>query len=212
MTQVFWHSGCLDLPAGHGEGPVVWHLLLDDPNTEKMAHHATLSRADLEDLARQPQAGMRGIRRRLSKVLLARLLGLHPDEIVFGRTDLGAPRIVHPAGWNVSLAGRWPHCLVGVGRLPIGVDIEPLTAEPPDEDSFTPAEAIELRGASNAAFLTRWAAKEAHAKCLGVASVIDAAEIETTMRKDRLGAISNYGTTEVVLRIDKNTVQCVAFS
>ncbi|MDH7803857.1 MULTISPECIES: 4'-phosphopantetheinyl transferase superfamily protein [unclassified Rhizobium] len=211
MTEVVWHSGYLDLPADPGDAPVVWYVRLDDADTEKTAHSATLSRADLEDLAQRPEAGMRGIRRRLLKVLLARLSGLHPDEIIVGRTEPGAPRILHPAGWNISVAGRWPHCLIGVSRSPIGVDIEPLDAEPPAEDSFTPAEAIELQGASSAALLARWVAKEAHAKCLGIASRIDAAEIETRTARDRLDVVSGFGTTASIVRVHDNTVQAFAF-
>jgi phosphopantetheinyl transferase len=211
VTEVVWHSGYLDLPADPGDAPVVWYVRLDEAGTDKMAHSATLSRADLGDLAKRPEAGMRGIRRRLSKVLLARLSGLHPDEIIIGRTELGAPRILHSAGWNISVAGRWPHCLIGVSRSPLGVDIEPLDAEPPAEDSFTPAEAIELQGASSAALLTRWVAKEAHAKCLGIASRIDAAEIETRTVRDRLDVVSSFGTTASIVRLHDNTVQAFAF-
>ncbi|WP_313058237.1 4'-phosphopantetheinyl transferase family protein, partial [Agrobacterium cavarae] len=146
MSEIVWLSGADDLTIATGDAPVVWHLRLDRPETERLAGGATLSAADLQDLAAKPDAGMRALRRRLAKILLARLSGLHPDEIIIGRSALGAPQVLHPEGWHISLAGRFPHCLIGLSRTPIGVDIEPLDAEPPPEDSFTATEWLALQG------------------------------------------------------------------
>lgn len=210
MSEIVWLSGADDLTIATGEAPVVWHLRLDRPEAERLAGGATLSTADLQDLAAKPEAGMRALRRRLSKLLLARLSGLHPDEIIIGRTALGAPQVLHPPGWHISLAGRFPHCLIGLSRLTIGVDIEPLDAEPPPEDSFTPTERLALQGAKDITLITLWTAKEAHAKCLGIASRIDAAEMETRAIGDGLRVISKDGETRVCVRLEAGTVQAVA--
>lgn len=210
MSEIVWLSGADDLTIATGEAPVVWHLRLDRPETERLAGGATLSAADLQDLASKPDAGMRATRRRLAKLLLARLSGLHPDEIIIGRSALGAPQVLHPEGWHISLAGRFPHCLIGLSRTPIGVDIEPLDAEPPPEDSFTPTEWLALQGAAETTLITRWTAKEAHAKCLGIASRIDAAEMETAACGDGLRVVSREGGTRVCVRVEAGTVQAVA--
>ncbi len=210
MSEIVWLSGADDLTTATGEAPVVWHLRLDRPETERLAGGATLSAADLQDLAAKPEAGMRALRRRLAKILLARLSGLHPDEIIIGRSALGAPQVLHPEGWHISLAGRFPHCMIGLSRTPIGVDIEPLDAEPPPEDSFTPTERLALQGATDTTLITRWTAKEAHAKCLGIASRIDAAEMETVASGDGLRVVSREGETQVWVRVEAGTVQAVA--
>ena len=210
MSEIVWLSGADDLIPTTGDAPVVWHLRLDEPKTERLAGGATLSPADRQDLASKPHAGMRALRRRLAKLLLARLSGLHPDEIVIGRTEYGAPQILHPPGWHISFAGRFPNCLIGLSRSPIGVDIEPLDAEPPPEDSFTPTERLVLQGVRDATLITRWTAKEAHAKCLGIASRIDANEMETVAFGDGVRVVSREGETQVCIRMAAGTVQAVA--
>ena len=210
MSEIVWLSGADYLTPTTGDGPVVWYLRLDEPETERLAGGATLSPADRQDLASKPDAGMRALRRRLAKFLLARLSGLHPDEIVIDRTEYGAPQILHPSGWHISLAGRFPHCLIGLGRSPIGVDIEPIDAEPPPEDSFTPTERVVLQGVPDATLITRWTAKEAHAKCLGIASRIDANEMETVDIGDELRVVSKDGATRVSVRVDAGAVLSVA--
>lgn len=210
MSEIVWLSGVDDLTRATGEAPVVWYLRLDEPETERLAGGATLSAVDLQDLASKPEAGMRALRRRLAKVLLARLSGLHPDEIVFGRTEYGAPQILCPTGWHISLAGRFPHCLIGLSRFPLGVDIEPLDAEPPPADIFTATERPALQGATDTTLITRWTAKEAHAKCLGIASRIDAAEMETVACGDGFDVASREGETQVSVRQEAETVQAVA--
>ncbi|MGQ8631669.1 4'-phosphopantetheinyl transferase family protein [Agrobacterium sp. DKPNP3] len=210
MSGIIWHSGDGGSLKQAGDQGLVWHFRLDEVATERMAGGATLSRSDFEDLASRPDAGVRGLRRRLVKVLLARASGLHPDEIIVGRTQFGGPHVFHPTGWHMSVGGRFPHCLIGLSRAPIGVDIEPLDAEPPPDDSFTDAEAVELHGGARTFLLSRWAAKEAHAKCLGIASRIEAVEIETRLYEGRLSAVSSYGATEVFWRVEGEAVQAAA--
>ncbi|WP_313058154.1 hypothetical protein, partial [Agrobacterium cavarae] len=64
--------------------------------------------------------------------------------------------------------------------------------------------------ATDTTLITRWTAKEAHAKCLGIASRIDAAEMETRAIGDRLRVISKDGETRVCVRAEAGTVQAVA--
>ncbi len=59
MSEIVWLSGADDLTIATGEAPVVWHLRLDRPETERLAGGATLFAADLQDLASKPDAGMR---------------------------------------------------------------------------------------------------------------------------------------------------------
>ncbi|MGV1917625.1 4'-phosphopantetheinyl transferase family protein [Rhizobium sp. 22-785-1] len=210
MSEIVWLSGSDDFTIATGDAPVVWYLRLDEPETERLAGGAMLSAADLQDLAAKPEAGMRALRRRLAKLLLARFSGLHPDEITIGRTGIGAPQVLQPEGWHISLAGRFPHCLIGLSRLPIGVDVEPLDAEPPPEDSFTRTERLALQGVTDTTLITRWTAKEAHAKCLGIASRIDADEMETVELEDGLRVVSHQGETRVHVRLENGTVQAVA--
>jgi phosphopantetheinyl transferase len=176
MIAPVWHSG----PLGDASmGGLVWHVRLDDPMIEPLAQGAPLRAGDLRDLAGRPQSAMRALRRRLAKVLIARLAACHPDAVEIGRSEAGAPCIVAPTGWYISVAGRWPHALIGVSRAPLGVDIEPLDAMPPPEDALTQGERADLASATDRDRVARWTAKEAHAKLYGVAAQIDPSDIHT---------------------------------
>jgi phosphopantetheinyl transferase len=207
MPEPIWHTGWLaDLP-DPGQRPLVWLARLDDPRAEALARQAPLRPQDLLDLAQRPQAAMRGLRRQLARVLLARLAGVHPDTVVLGRTAAGAPLVAAPAGWHVSVAGRWPHALIGVARGALGVDIEPAGAPPPPDDALTPGERLAL--IDDAGRLRCWTAKEAHAKALGVAAQIDPAAIHTQALDHRLLVASAEGETLCyTARID--TALCAA--
>lgn len=175
MTEPAWATGPLAaIPAGHG--PVAWLLRLDDAQTAADARRAAVSAQDLADLADRPQAAMRALRRRLAKALIARMAGVHPDLVRIARNEAGAPIVIAPDGWHVSVAGRWPLALIGVARIRIGVDVEPLDAPPPPPEAFTIAERATMREDQA---LARWVTKEAHAKRLGIASRIAAEAIET---------------------------------
>jgi phosphopantetheinyl transferase len=179
MIPPIWYDGALeDLPK-LGDAPLIWLVRLDDPAVAALARGAALRESDLRDLAGRPQAAMRGLRRQLTRLLLARLAGCHPDRVALRRGAAGEPLVEAPEGWHLSVAGRWPHALIGVARQPLGVDIEPEDALPPPEDALTPEERAALAGAPGAALVARWAAKEAHAKALGIASRIEGGEIHT---------------------------------
>ncbi|AXJ95041.1 MULTISPECIES: 4'-phosphopantetheinyl transferase superfamily protein [unclassified Sphingomonas] len=208
MMPPVWATGAL---AGvpRGDGALVWRVRLDDPQTMVDAGRATLSAEDLADLATRPDATMRGMRRRLARALLAQLSGVHPDRVSFGRSSAGAPVVIAPAGWRVSVAGRWPHALIGVARGPIGVDIEPAGAAPPPRDAFTTAERAVMRDDEA---LARWVAKEAHAKCLGIASRIAAEAIETRLDGAGFTASSADGASRGWFASFEDSVAAVALA
>jgi phosphopantetheinyl transferase len=187
---VIWHKPSLD---GLPPGDAVWLLRLDDPLVEEIARRAPLRNNDLRDLAGRPQSAMRAMRRQLTKALLAHAAQCHPDAVRLGRTAAGAPVVLSPIGWYVSVAGRWPDALIGVSRAPLGVDVEPLDALPPPEDALTPQERREVLTDSER--LRRWVAKEAHAKLLGVAAQIDPAHIHTQADGNHLRVSSTEGRT-----------------
>lgn len=185
MTPPVWIDGPL-APGPVAAAPAMaWQVRLDDPAVEAAAGQAPLTAADLRDLAGRPDGAMRGLRRRLTRLLVARVTGVHPAAIALRRDPLGALHLDAPDtgsalhGWHVSVAGRWPHCLIGLARQPVGVDLEPLDADPPPADALTAAEARRLAGAAPHAWLACWVTKEAHAKCLGIASRIEPTAIET---------------------------------
>ena len=190
MRPELWQGASLaDLPPGDA----LWLVRLDDPAVEELARRARLRPDDLRDLAQRPQAAMRGLRRQLTKVLLAHAAQCHPDAVTLGRTAAGAPVVLAPAGWHISVAGRWPHALIGVARAALGVDVEPWDALPPPDDALTRLERAEAPTGPER--LRRWVAKEAHAKALGVAAQIDPAAIHTQAQGEALVAHSAQGTT-----------------
>lgn len=176
MISPVWLGGAahLQLPTGGG-APVAWYGSLEDPASTDMLSQAAARPEDLLDFANRPGAELRILRRRLTRLLLSRLAGVHPGDIRFRRTDLGAVEIVEPAGWYVSVAGRAAQLLVGAGRVPIGVDLEILVDEPLPLDLLSDAERKHLATASDKEWTMCWAAKEAHCKRLGIASEADPA-------------------------------------
>lgn len=204
---MIWREGALHDFPDPGDEPFAWLTRLDDPAVTALMTQVPLHEADLRDLAGRPKAGMRAMRRRLTRLLIARLAGVHPDAVVIDRTPAGALRVVAPAGWFVSVAGRWPLCLVGVSRAPVGVDVEPFDADPPPDDALTPDELAEAAPAER---VVRWVAKEAHAKLFGVAAQIEAAAIATAATLDGATATSAYGRSVCSITRAESFVAVVA--
>ncbi|MDE1915511.1 MAG: 4'-phosphopantetheinyl transferase superfamily protein [Sphingomonadales bacterium] len=195
MAEPIWHTGPLPRDLCVGSGAFVWVIRLDDPAIATVAQQAPLRAGDLGDLAQRPQAGMRGLRRQLSKLLLARAAATHPDHVAIERRKGGALRVAAPEGWHISVAGHWPHAAIAIARGAVGVDIEPASALPPLRDALTIGERRDLRGATDGDVVRRWTAKEAHAKALGVAAQIDPAHIHTSRAGDHVQAMSREGRT-----------------
>lgn len=211
MTVSF-HAGALDDPLLRpGSDTVLWYVRLDSPTAEASARCASLLYADYCEFAKRPDAGMRGMRRRLSRHLIGKVTGLHPDAIVFVRAANGAPGLSVPDGWFISLAGTWPHCLIGLSRRPIGVDVEPADALPPPDDCLTPRELAQLGAGGPDRALFRWLAKEAHAKRFAVASEVDPCEIETLAVPGGYNVTSRHGASRCSMVIHGPVVIAVAF-
>jgi phosphopantetheinyl transferase len=215
LTDLLWHDGPLDRLDADAVGPVVWSVGLDSDAAAAALACASHDGRDLADFAAAADAGDRLLRRRLTRALLARLAGVAAEGILFGRTADGAPSILSPTGWHVSVAGRRPHALIGVGRSPIGVDLEPIDTAPPLWDMLTPAEAAQIAAMPAQGpreWLRRWTAKEAHAKKWGCARRADPVRIETG--RTPCGALrvrSEEGVSDVFLRERSGRIEAVAF-
>jgi 4'-phosphopantetheinyl transferase len=216
LTGPRWHDGPLGALSG-AEGPVVWSVRLDRDAAAEALKRAPHSDRDLADFAAAPDAANRLIRRRLTRALLGEIAGVPPAAILFGRTAAGAPSVLAPEGWHVSVAGRAPLALVGLARAPLGVDVEPLDTAPPLWDMLSPDEAEQVRALPTARqpqeWLRRWTAKEAHAKRLGYARQADPAAIETAAHgPHRLLARSHEGVSLCWRRIVSGRVEAAALA
>ena len=165
------------------DGPVVWLVSIDDSDARARAEQVPLPSSIVAEFASSRDAGERLLRRRLAMVLLAAVSGCWIDEVAIAATTQGAPRVVTPKGWHLSVAARWPNCAITVARVPVGVDVERITDEPIALDLLTLAEQTWLQAlpaaGHPAAFASCWAAKEAHAKWTGQPRRLDPADIET---------------------------------
>ncbi len=201
VTGPVWLSGPVsDWPAA-ADRPIAWHIRLDDPAVARLHVSAAVRAEDLRDLANRPQAEHRLRRRQLTRLLLARIADLHPDQIAFTRSALGAPLLALPEGWHVSVAGRGVEALIGVSRAAIGVDLEELLDAPLPDDAITAGERGTLAAAGPREWTACWVAKEAHAKRLGIASAVDPAAIHTeALSTDHWVATTAEGDSRCILR------------
>ncbi len=183
-----WHDGDLAALSGASSGPLAWSVDLTGPAADLALSTAAPRADDLADAARRSDGAVSMARRRLARALIARLAVCHPDSVYLGRSAKGAPCVIFPQGWYLSLSGRNQRCLIGLARVPIGVDMELIgdsaVTGDPIWDMMTHAEARALRSLpasqGRREWLRRWAAKEAHAKLIGSPRRIDPACIETT--------------------------------
>jgi phosphopantetheinyl transferase len=210
MTALVFLTGVLSTLPDIDDAPLVWQTRLDAAPVLALATQAPLLEADWRDLAHRRHAETAALRRRLAKVLLARLKGCHPATVVIGRTTEGAPVVLAPPGLHISVSGQWPHSAIAVSRRAIGIDIEPWDALPPPADAMTEQEIRALAGAPDQDRLVRWVAKEAHAKLFGAAARVDARDIDTVARGAHYIASSQDGSSVVHIRRDADTVMAVA--
>ncbi|WEK01549.1 MAG: 4'-phosphopantetheinyl transferase superfamily protein [Candidatus Sphingomonas phytovorans] len=207
-----WLSDTLDSLPRAPDAPVAWSVRLDRPATPTMVARASLLPDDLTDLAKRPDAGMRGLRRRLARLLVATATGEHPDLIRIERSRLGAPVVVVPDGWHISLAGQWPFCAIALSRAPVGIDVEPLATAALPLDLFTAAEHSAFKNEEPIERLFRWIAKEAHAKRLGRASLADPARIETWRSHGELLVRCADGISRCEIRILNDAAHALAIA
>jgi 4'-phosphopantetheinyl transferase len=214
LTGPLWHDGPLDALAPDGERPVVWSVRLDSDAAAAALALVPHQGLDLADFAAAPDAGHRLLRRRLTRALLGRTAGVPAEAILFGRAAAGAPSVLSPKGWYVSVAGRAPLCLIAVSRASVGVDVEPLDDAVPLLDMLTPKEAAWIASLPAAEqpreWLRYWCAKEAHAKRLGCARHADPAAIEICCVAGRIVAASGLATSRLALRHTGGRIEAVA--
>ena len=196
LSEPVWLIGGGARLAVGAAGPVVWLVSIDDRDARLRAEQVPIPPSLLARFASSQQAGERLLRRRLAMVLVAQAGGSAIDEIEIAATAQGAPRIIAPNGWHLSVAARWPDCAIAVARVPVGVDIERITAEPVAFDLLTIAEQKGIGRApaadQPAAFTSCWVAKEAHAKWTGNPRRLDPANIDTAALDN---VMSPYGRT-----------------
>lgn len=114
------------------------------------------------------------LRRGLAQRVLASQLRLADGAVAIGHEPAGRPTILTPAGLelHVSLATRSGWVAIGLGRAPVGVDVEriergaelPLAALHRGEQAMLLALPPPARAP---AFARLWSAKEAYVKALG---------------------------------------------
>lgn len=189
MGRVFpngWREPAVTLQVGafHCHGgltptapQIVWLIRDGDPLPDWVAPHTVLSAAEIAraDSIRHPVAKsnfMRG--RAVLRSALAQILACDPSDVPIRIAFLGKPFVDMPdVHFNMSHTAGF--ALFGIGRVPIGVDIE--SADPKrDCDGlmrryFTPEEQGEYFGLPAerrpAAFLRGWTCKEALLKAIG---------------------------------------------
>ena len=202
------------MPPADGRA-IAWSVRLDSEAAAAALSRAAHTDRDLADFAAAPDAGKRLLRRRLTRALVARLTGVAPDAILFGRTPEGAPSLLSPKGWHVSVAGKAPLCLIGLAPEPIGVDVEAEDGAPPAWDMLAPSEGSALAFLSadlqSREWLRRWSAKEAHAKRLGFARRAEPTAIRTrAVDYDLLACSSREGESACYTRLLGGRIEAVA--
>lgn len=183
-----WHDGDLTILETLLQGPLVWSVDLNGAASVRGLSTVAARADDLADAAHRTDGAVSLVRRLLTRALIAKLANCHPDDVRVGRSAEGAPDVISPSGWYLSLSGRNQRCLIGVARVPIGVDMEftgnAAVCSDLMWDMMTPAEASAVRmlpaSEGRLEWLRRWTAKEAHAKLIGSARRIDPSSIETT--------------------------------
>jgi 4'-phosphopantetheinyl transferase len=156
----------------------IWRAALDRPPDVTARLRTVLSAAECERAGRfyLPQHGARYVvGRGLLRVLLARYVGLAPEEIEFAYGPHGKPLLRSAGPWfNLAHSGAQV-VFAFSSSAEIGVDVEVAKAERTHgrvaERFFAPAEVRSLRSLPEAlqplAFLYGWTRKEAFIKARG---------------------------------------------
>jgi 4'-phosphopantetheinyl transferase len=121
-------------------------------------------------------------RRAVQRSLIARMAGCHPNSVVIGYDEQGAPRVASPEGLFVSVAGHGPWAMLAISNRQAGVDFEPVLPDTePVRDILHSEEifALEVLPVSERAefFLRIWTAKEAYLKARGRGFLDDPSEL-----------------------------------
>jgi 4'-phosphopantetheinyl transferase len=165
-----------------GDGVDVWRIPLDSREAEVAALRRVVSADERARAERFHDEALRRrfvVRRGRLRGVLARYLGVAPEEIVIGASRRGRPSVSSPPAPRVdfSLADSGDLALIAVAREgPVGIDVERLR-EVPDAEAiarrwFPAAErdvVLAAEGeARTRAFLVAWTRLEARWKASGV--------------------------------------------
>ena len=106
----------------------------------------------------------------------------------------GAPRVMRPQGYFVSIAGQGSYALLAIAGTGVGVDFEPLQQDvSPVADVLHPAEKLRLAAMpgeeARAEFLFIWTAKEAYLKARGRGFLEDPGHFETRFDDGRISIL-----------------------
>lgn len=179
------------------DAPTLWLFDIDDPAIRRRAEAVAPLPGEAAQFADRSDAGLRWLRRRLTRLMLGRAIGCRPDAVVIERTAAGAPAVVAPGGWYISVAARWPDCVIGIAPVRLGVDLERIERDlAPDLDLLTGQERARLDLMIPAdrplAFARAWAAKESHAKWTGEPLKVVPALVDTVEAR----VVSPWGETQ----------------
>lgn len=121
---------------------------------------------------------------RLCRVSLSPVLGMKPEEIVFGKNDFGKPT-AQGAEFNISHSGSLAVCVVS--KNPVGIDIEKVRdIRPETAKKFATDEEIAYIGESSERLIKIWTLKEAYFKCLGTGLGSDIKSVSFAVKGDEI--------------------------
>lgn len=199
----------------------VWRIALDParaPDAEALAELSEAERARaalfVTDALRNRWLTAHVAMRRI----LARELGVRPDEIVYGAGAAGKPFIASPAGSGVeySFSDSGDLALLAVGRGgALGVDVEAYRAisdlEGVAERFFAPEERVALfslpESERRGGFHRLWTRKEAYIKAIGTGLGHALDRFVVTIDRDDVRFISIDGDLDAAKRWELRSIE-----
>ncbi len=141
------------------------------------------------------------------RALISEMTGCRPQDVVLDTQADGAPVLLAPAGWSVSLANKGGYTLVALApeTVVMGVDIEIVCAmawRPVLSMTSSEGERLEIEAAANEIdsdirlFFRMWTLKEAVLKSTGRGFRAGPKAVETPMailRTPGTGTLSAFG-------------------
>lgn len=199
----------------------VWRIALDPARAPDAEALAELSDAERERAALFVTDALRN--RWLTahvamRRILARELGVRPDEIVYGAGAAGKPFIASPAGSGVeySFSDSGDLALLAVGRGgALGVDVEAYRAisdlEGVAERFFAPEERVALfslpESERRGGFHRLWTRKEAYIKAIGTGLGHALDRFVVTIDRDDVRFISIDGDLDAAKRWELRSIE-----
>lgn len=175
--QIAWMSvydlSGMTAPAPQGH----WvRVLAADMRDRRIAPLAALAPLPGDEIDRNRKAtGDRSFfaaRRAVLRSLIGTIASCRGEDVQIAYDRDGAPRVLQPEGFFVSIAGQGPFALLAIADTPVGVDFEPLTRNVAPVSDVLHADERERLAAlageeAGAEFLFVWTAKEACLKARG---------------------------------------------